>query len=464
MGRIEPSKYRLSKSRPSKFRLLPAVLLVAICAMRTATAVEAPPDCRRDCEDLLRANHAALPLSQARIDASAGPLRDAFTRYVQASYATRARDRAALHAERQGLMSIPAPRALVAGADSMPLNSTEAYYASDTALSIAREIISFQVPSGGWGKNMRRDGSVRLRGQSYIDEEIDPDSDDDWGYVGTFDNGATTTEIRYLARVQAVQTTDRAALRDTIVRGLELLLAAQYPNGGWPQSYPLSGGYHDAITLNDDAMLQVVRLLYDVGHRRDSDFAFIDDAMHARAATAAGAGIDWFVAQQVRIDGHRTLWGQQHDALTQSPTAARAFEMPALASSESVRIVAFLMTLPEPDADQRAAVYGAVDFLRASRNDGKRWRDGELLDDPEGSVWARFYALDVYEPEASSVDARVRPLFGDRPQPHGSRAYGLVFGSLRAVSAERRRGYAQYNRAAEALLRDFDVWCERYPR
>jgi PelA/Pel-15E family pectate lyase len=284
------------------------------------------------------------------------------------------------------------------------------------------------------------------------------------GLVGTFDNGATTTEIRYLAKVQAMQTTDRAAMRDSIVRGLDLLIAAQYPNGGWPQNYPLSGGYHDAITLNDDAMLQIVRLLYDVGHRRDGDFAFVDDAMRARAKTAAEAGIAWFVAQQVRIGGRRTLWGQQHDALTQLPTAARAFEMPALASSESVRIVDFLMTLPEPDADVRAAVYAAADFLRASRIDGKRWRDGELLDDPQSSVWARFYALDVYEPEASHVDARVRPLFGDRPQPHGSRAYGLVFGTLRAVSAERRRGYAQYNRAAEALLRDFDVWCARYPR
>ncbi|MEQ1513556.1 MAG: pectate lyase [Lysobacteraceae bacterium] len=447
-----------------KYRLLPAVLLVALCAMRTATAVEAPPDCRRDCEDLLRANHAALPLSQARIDASAGALRDVFTRYLEASDSGRAHDRAALREERQGLMLIPAPRVSVAGGDSMPLNSAEAYYTSDTALDIAREIVSFQVPSGGWGKNMRRDGSVRLRGQSYIDEEIDPDNDDDWGYVGTFDNGATTTEIRYLAKVQAVQTTDRAAVRDSIVRGLDLLFAAQYPNGGWPQNYPLSGGYHDAITLNDDSMLQVVRLLYDVGHRRDSDFAFIDDAMRARAAAAADVGIGWFVAQQVRIGGRRTLWGQQHDALTQLPTAARAFEMPALASSESVRIVAFLMTLPEPDADVRATVYGAVDFLRAGRIDGKRWRDGELLDDPEGSVWARFYALDVYEPEASSVGARVRPLFGDRPQPHESRAYGLVFGTLRAVSAERRRGYAQYNRAAETLLRDFDAWCERYPR
>jgi PelA/Pel-15E family pectate lyase len=447
-----------------KYRLLPAVLLVALCAMRTATAVEAPPDCRRDCEDLLRANHAALPLSQARIDASAGALRDAFTRYLQASDSARAHDRAVLREERQGLMSIPAPRGSVAGSDSMPLNSTEAYYTSDTALEIAREVVSFQVPSGGWGKNMRRDGSVRLRGQSYIDEEIDPESDDDWGYVGTFDNGATTTEIRYLAKVQAAQMTDREAMRDSIVRGLEMLITAQYPNGGWPQNYPLSGGYHDAITLNDDAMLQVVRLLYDVGHRRDSDFAFIDDTTRARAKTAAEAGIAWFVAQQVRIGGRRTLWGQQHDALTQLPTAARAFEMPALASSESVRIAAFLMTLPEPDADVRAAVYAAVDFLRASRIDGKRWGDGELLDDPEGSVWARFYALDVYEPEASRVDARVRPLFGDRPQPHESRAYGLVFGTLRAVSAERRRGYAQYNRAAEALLRDFDVWRVRYPR
>jgi PelA/Pel-15E family pectate lyase len=32
------------------------------------------------------------------------------------------------------------------------------------------------------------------------------------------------------------------------------LLAAQFPNGGWPQVWPLEGGYHDAVTFNDNAV------------------------------------------------------------------------------------------------------------------------------------------------------------------------------------------------------------------
>jgi len=34
------------------------------------------------------------------------------------------------------------------------------------------------------------------------------------------------------------------------------LLAAQFPNGGWPQVWPLEGGYHDAITYNDNAVIE----------------------------------------------------------------------------------------------------------------------------------------------------------------------------------------------------------------
>ena len=33
--------------------------------------------------------------------------------------------------------------------------------------------------------------------------------------------------------------------RAAFQRGLEYIFAAQYPNGGFPQIYPLAGGYHD---------------------------------------------------------------------------------------------------------------------------------------------------------------------------------------------------------------------------
>jgi hypothetical protein len=86
--------------------------------------------------------------------------------------------------------------------------------------------------------------------------------DDDWAYVGTIDNDATISELRFLARVQqAVAGADGDPYRAAAVKGLRYLLEAQYPNGGWPQVYPLAGGYHDAVTFNDDALANVAELL-----------------------------------------------------------------------------------------------------------------------------------------------------------------------------------------------------------
>ncbi len=426
------------------------------------------PGCNRDCTDYLRVNVEAQPLTQGRIDTSAGTLRSQFASYLNASNLARDRDRAALRAERQGLSSVPSARKSDSkGTDSMPLDQSASYYAGSAALGIAREIVSFQVPSGGWGKNMKRTGVVRSRGQSYIADSINPNGGaDDWRYVGTIDNGATITEIRYLAKVQAAQASDRTEIRSRIVRGLEYLLAAQYPNGGWPQIYPLAGGYNDAITLNDDAMLNVVRLLNQIGAGSDPSFAFVEPSLRARAASASSRGVEWFLARQVAIGGRKTLWGQQHDALTQSPTAARAYEMPALASSESANIVDFLMTIPNPDARMRAAVYDAAQFFEATRLSGKKYnRTTGTLDNDSGSdAWARFYDLGVYNPSASAVAQRARALFGDRPENHASGSYGLVFGSLASVSLERRKGYAQYGNTARAMLTRFASWRQRNPR
>lgn len=66
--------------------------------------------------------------------------------------------------------------------------------------------------------------------------------------------------------------------------GLDYLLAAQYPNGGWPQFYPLRSDYSRHITFNDDAMTDVLALLEDVANARALPFA--EDAHRLRAAKA----------------------------------------------------------------------------------------------------------------------------------------------------------------------------------
>ncbi len=123
-----------------------------------------------------------------------------------------------------------------------------------------------------------------------------------------------------------------SAYRAAFLRGLDYIFAAQYPNGGWPQVWPLQGGYHDAITYNDDAMLNVLTLLRDVSGT-NSEFAFVPEKYRTRAAASLQRGIACMLATQIVVDGRRTVWCQQHDALTLQPASARNYEMPSQVSS-----------------------------------------------------------------------------------------------------------------------------------
>ncbi len=92
----------------------------------------------------------------------------------------------------------------------MPANLAVAFYATPEARRVADNIVSFQTPAGGWGKNVDRDGPVRVKGQhSHVPVEHLPANartgdDEAWSYVGTIDNNATTSELRFFARVQAM--------------------------------------------------------------------------------------------------------------------------------------------------------------------------------------------------------------------------------------------------------------------
>src|SRR3954471_20581686 len=56
----------------------------------------------------------------------------------------------------------------------------------------------------------------------------------------TIDNGATYTELERLAKAHLA--TGDARYAAAFRKGFEYLLGAQYPNGGWPQYFPLRGG------------------------------------------------------------------------------------------------------------------------------------------------------------------------------------------------------------------------------
>ncbi|WP_423605732.1 pectate lyase [Sphingomonas sp. MS122] len=402
--------------------------------------------------------HMAPPeaLTEARLATLPAGQREAWRAYLARSAALMAADKAALVAERRSLPAIPpSPAAGPSGGGGMPMDQPAAWYAGPEARRIADTVVSFQTPAGGWGKNQDRAGPPRRRGQSWVIlEKLPAYAADDiklldavWRYVGTIDNNATVAELRFLARVQAqLPGTEGAPYRAALDKGVRYLLAAQYPNGGWPQIYPIQGGYHDAITFNDGAISRTATLMLDVAARK-GDFAFASPELAAQAAAAAARAREVILRTQVVIDGKRTIWGQQHDALTLAPVGARNFEPIALSSDESADLLLFLMKQPERSPEVRAAVAAGIAWLEAHALRDIAWPakatgpEGRLLTAKPGAgpLWARFYGLDTG-----------KPVFGDRDR--------AIHTDVNDLSVERRNGYSWFNTAPAKAIAAYRKW------
>lgn len=392
----------------------------------------------------------AEPITHARI--SALPIGDqrAWNVYLDRSTALLAADKAALAAERQGLAEIPPPPSPgKSGGSGMDLKQPAGWYAKPDARRVADNIVSFQTPAGGWGKNVDRDGPARLKGQHYVPVEhlaanARTGDNEEWSYVGTIDNNATTTELRFLARVQAaLPGAEGEKYRESFLKGIRYLLNAQFPNGGWPQIYPLQGGYHDAITFNDDALSSVVTVLADVA-RRQGDYAFVSEALATEARTACNKAIQLILRTQVVVDGKRTVWGQQHDAFTLAPVGARNFEPAALSSDESADLLLFLMKQAGRSPSVQAAVDNGIAWLKAHAIYGVVFDKGpdgrKLIDKPgAGPLWSRYYDIKTG-----------KPIFGDRDRS--------IHTNVNELSAERRNGYSWYNNGPAKALAAYEKW------
>lgn len=98
---------------------------------------------------------------------------------------------------------------------------------------------------------------------------------------------------------------------DAFVRGVDYLLAAQYPNGGWPQFWPLREGYYSHITYDDDAMIRTMTVLRDVANG-EAPYGFVQVERRQKAAHAIDRGIQCVLDTQIRQGGKRTGWREKH--------------------------------------------------------------------------------------------------------------------------------------------------------
>jgi len=342
----------------------------------------------------------------------------------------------------------------------LPLSKAQKWYGETEALRMADIVISFQTPAGGWSKNLDMTQHRRAPGELFSHDNASKyiaDLDHDlprhghWSYVGTFDNDATTTQLRFLAKVIAAVGNEKdAPYRAAFLHGIEYIFAAQFPNGGWPQVWPLQGGYHDAITYNDDAMIKGLELLTEVaeGH---NEFAFVPGPTRELAASSVRRGIDCILETQIEAAGRRTVWCQQHDALTLRPTSARNYEMPSQCGSESAGVMMFLMRLPNPNARTIATIDSSAAWFEKTKLRDVAWKAAgeqgrELIPTPgAGPLWARYYEIGTDH-----------PIFGDRDK--------TIHDNVSEISKERRNGYSWYNERPQRALEQYGRWKDAHPR
>ena len=306
------------------------------------------------------------------------------------------------------------------------LKKSGEWFRSADGKEAATNVLSWQSPEGSWPKN--KDTSDKpYTGKA---DKLD----------GTFDNKATTGELRFLARAFEVTGDDRC--RDAFLKGFDHILEAQYPNGGWPQFHPPGKKYHRHITFNDGTMVRLLEFL------RDSrDLKVLDPDRHKKAAAAFGRGVECILKCQILISGKPTVWCAQHDEVTFAPAMARDYELPSLSGSESAGILRFLMNLEKPSPNVIRAVKGGVEWFEAAKINGYRYgKSGKdrVLEKAPGAppLWARFYDIDTG-----------KPFFCDRD--------GIKKDSIDQIGAERRNGYAWYGNWGESVAKDFAKWPHR---
>lgn len=288
---------------------------------------------------------------------------------------------------------------------------SQAWWKSEEASRIGDNLISWQMPHGGWWED------IAMAVLPYSPEQMTRSRSSGGGVErGTFDDHGTIDPLRYLAKLY--EATQEARFADAFYRGIDFVLAAQYSSGGWPQTYPDPTGYSRYVTFNDNAMVNILSFIQEIIQGK-APFGFVDQAYRERLTGAFELGIAHILRAQIRVDGCLTAWAQQHDPFSFEPKSARAFEPVAISSGESVGVVELLRFIPDPSTEVKQAILSALEWFEAAQL-------------PDGR-WARFYEIGTG-----------RPVFAGRD--------GIVRYDVSEIELERQLGYAWYGTWPKNLL------------
>jgi PelA/Pel-15E family pectate lyase len=322
-------------------------------------------------------------------------------------------------------------------------------YAPEQVREIAGNVLLFQRENGGWPKDYDMLAVLTPEQKQAIRESRGRTDT-------TFDNHTTHSQVDYLARAYA-QFKDEA-YRHGCERGLDFMLGAQYPNGGFPQRWPNTKGIAGHITFNDGVMIGCLQVLKAAGEGEEH-YRWLDAPRRERARDAVRRGVECLLRCQIRVADRLTGWGQQHDAKTFETTAARTFELACTSPADTTQIARFLMQF-ERTPEITRAIEAAAAWLERVALKGVRV---ERVPAPPVEFFRHktdFDVVVVHDENAPPLWARTYEVGTDRPV-FASRD-GIKVYSLAEVDRERRTGSGWYGNWPRQLLeRDLPEWRQR---
>jgi hypothetical protein len=331
----------------------------------------------------------------------------------------------------------------------------------DAAKAAADALAIGQLESGGWDNVVDFDPKLSRNWYRRSDiGQVPPAEAAKRRNMTTFDDDKTQSAIRLLLAVADVSQGSNeprdGRIREARDYALEKLLAAQRPNGGWPQrwsgtpvdprefpvqpariprTYPREypkRDYSAYYTLNDNTHRDCVVTLLDAAKRLGKP--------EYRAAALKGG--DFLLLAQ--LPEPQPAWAQQYNPRLE-PDWARAFEPPCVVSSESSGAMRLLVDLYLETGEER--------YLKPLPRAIAWFKRSEL----SPGIWARMYEIGTNRPIYGDRDGRIKYRIEDLSPERQSGyswkgAYGIpsVMSYFEEVKSAGRTAILERRKAAEA--------------
>lgn len=235
--------------------------------------------------------------------------------------------------------------------------------------------------------------------------------------VSSVYNGATTAELKYLAKYITANKPEDSKYQDAFVKGIKYLLTTQRDNGGWSMNPGSESGFNANIEVGNKAMTEVLTLLSDIAILNNQDYVFARKAMNVdEIKSAVEKGNDFIVKSQISNNNKKSGWATQYDK-SGNVTMGHTYERESVSSYTTKDVIDYLMTIHNPSQDIKDAVESAYSWLKDVKIADKEQKvvkdtsmnngfDVYLVDG--SGTWASNYvydkATDSYRPLYSDVD------------------------------------------------------------